>query len=85
MSVSGVIAAGRDVDQHEGRFAADAADEGEALAVGRGGRADRAAGAGDIGLDVAGLPVEALDDVDLAVDVLAEYWKMSPGVASSEK
>ena len=63
-------AAGIQVHQHQRRFVADPADEGQALAVGRRGRADRAARAADQRFDFARLPVQSLDDVDLAVDVL---------------
>src|SRR5690606_15113461 len=59
-----------DVHHIEHRLVADAPDEGDRLAVRRGGRADRAAGAGDVGLDLAGLAIQPADDVDLAVDVL---------------
>ena len=69
-SVERSIAAGLEVHQDQVGLVADAADEGEGLAVGRRRRADRAAGAGDVRLDLAGLPVEPLDDVDLAVGVL---------------
>ena len=59
----------RSVDE-ERRLVADAPDERERLAVGRRRRTDRAARAGDEALDLAGLAVEALDDVDLPVRVL---------------
>ena len=51
--------------------AADAADESQALAVGRGRRPDRAARASDVRLDLARLSIEPLDYVNLAVRVLA--------------
>src|SRR3954468_4590818 len=54
------------VEQHEVGLAADPADKGEALAVGRGSRPDCPAGARDIGIDVSGLPIEPLDHIDLA-------------------
>ena len=55
----------------EDRLVANAADEGERPTVRRGRRPDRAAGAGDEFADLAGLAIEALDHIDLAVRVLA--------------
>ena len=72
-----VDAAGGDVEQHQVRLAADPPNEGEAFAIGRGRRADRAAGAGDVSLDLTGVAVEALDHVDLAVDVLAVLERLA--------
>src|SRR5262249_55222456 len=58
-----------EVFHEERRLVADAADEGEGLSVGRGRRADRAAGPGHEVVDAAGLAVEAPDDVDLPVRI----------------
>ncbi len=64
------LLAGGDVHDEQGGFVPDPADEGQGLAVMAGGRADRAARAGDIGLDLTGLPVQAADQIDLAIGVL---------------
>src|SRR5690606_17802300 len=64
----GRLAPGLDVHHIQHRLVADAPDEGDRPAVGRGGRADRTAGAGDVGVDVARFAVQPADDVDLAVD-----------------
>src|SRR6185295_19246526 len=61
-------------------LAPDPPDERERLAVGRGGRPDRAAGTGEEGLGLAGLPVEAVDDVDLAVRILVVVEGVARGV-----
>src|SRR5688572_28011562 len=65
------LAPGLEVFDVERRLVADAPDERERLAVRRRRRADRAARTGDEALDVAGLAIETLDDVDLPVHVLA--------------
>src|SRR6185295_5233275 len=61
-------------------LAPDPPDERERLAIGRGGRPDRAAGTGEEGLGLAGLPVEAVDDVDLAVRILVVVEGVARGV-----
>jgi hypothetical protein len=69
--VDRTLASGLQVQHVEHGFVPDAPDEGQGLAVGGGSRADRAAGAGDVGLRLALLPVEPLDHVDLAIGILA--------------
>jgi hypothetical protein len=65
------LAARLEVAHEERRLVADAPHERERLAVRRRRRADRAARAGDVALDVAALAVEPLDDVQLFVRILA--------------
>ena len=67
------LTAGLDVHHIEDGLVANPADEGDRLAVGRGRRADRAARAGDVGIDLAGFAVQTADDVNLVVDVLGIF------------
>src|SRR4029077_17098394 len=61
--------AGLEIEDEERRLVTDAPNEGERLPVGRRRGPDRAAGTDDERFDLAGFPVEALDDVDLRVRI----------------
>uniref|UniRef100_A0A0N4Z2Z0 BON domain-containing protein n=1 Tax=Parastrongyloides trichosuri TaxID=131310 RepID=A0A0N4Z2Z0_PARTI len=64
---------GLQVHDIEHRLVAVAAHEGERLAVRRRGRAHRAAGAGDEGLDLARLAIQAADHIELGVRILGVF------------
>jgi len=72
------LGAGFDVGQVQNGPGCGPPQEGERLAIRGRGRANRAARAAGEALVFAGLAVEPLDGVDLAVRVLL-YWKLEPG------
>jgi hypothetical protein len=59
-----------EIEDEQRRFVSNSPDERERLSIRRRRRPNRAAGTGDERLDLAGLPIQSLDDVDLRVGIL---------------